>query len=104
MSKLEDMYLYVTMSDRTVWRIPVLVIAENRAAAYAEVDGVYFMDSLENDTRPLFEADDYEITDWACNNMNWSDVSPVAVQVDAPLPESNYQRDWTNAEMEVLES
>lgn len=89
--------LIVDMSDGTRWQIPVEVIARSRAAHYAhEFDGDIER-SLNEDTWPLFNIDDYEIEDWAKNNMNWSDVQPYAVRIHTDPVESAYERDWPNA-------
>jgi len=64
-------YMTVTMPDGSIYGVPVEMIAHNRAKHYAhEFDGD-IRASLEEDTLPLFESDDYEIQDWAVNNMNW---------------------------------
>jgi hypothetical protein len=89
--------LIVTMSDSTRWAVPVDVIARNRAAHYAhEFDGDVER-SLNEDTLPLFAVDDYEIEDWAKNNMNWSDVMGSAWRVESPSKEALYEDDWPNA-------
>jgi hypothetical protein len=45
--------------------------------------------------------DDYEIEDWAANNMNWVDVQAIAVKVS--IKEVNFQEGWVNGEKEVIE-
>ena len=66
-------YFTVELNDGSIWGVPVEMIARNRAAYYAdEFDGDVEA-SLKEDTLPLFEEDDYQIEDWAVNNMNWSD-------------------------------
>ncbi len=81
-----------------------MLIARNRATHYAkEFDGDVER-SLAEDTIPLFESDDYEIKDWAANNMNWSDVKREAKKLkDAmPLLPSDFHEAWVNGEKEVV--
>ena len=89
----------ITMGDGSVWSIPIMVIAENRADNYKhEFDGS-LEDSLAKDTIPLFTQDDYEIQDWARNNMNWCDVKKHAIQtyhVDC-----DYQDGWINGDVNI---
>lgn len=75
----------VQMGDGSVWGVPVEIIAKDRAQHYAhEFDGDIER-SLKEDTLPLFEQDEYEIEDWAVNNMNWSDFDGHQVKIkDAP--------------------
>jgi len=81
-------YLTVKMPDGSVYGVPVEMIARNRAAHYShEFDGDIER-SLKEDTIPLFESDDYEIQDWAVNNMNWSDFDGHQVNIsDASKPD-----------------
>lgn len=96
--------LRITMPDGSKWDIPVSVIALDRAKYYAreEFDGDVER-SLAEDTMPLFDSDDYEIEDWAANNMNWSDVEAFATKVNDPTEEIDYQEGWVNGEKEVVE-
>ena len=55
MKSILDKNYIVTMPDGSQWSVPVVVIATNRAASYAdEFDGDTAR-SLEEDTHPLFE-------------------------------------------------
>lgn len=91
----------VEMPDGSKWGVPVEMIARNRAAHYAdEFDGDVER-SLAEDTIPLFESDDYEIQDWAVNNMNWSDFDGHQVKVaDAPAPD--FQEAWLSGEKDFV--
>ena len=86
-------YMTVKMPDGSMWGVPVEMIARNRAEHYAsEFDGDVER-SLAEDTIPMLEADDYEIHDWAANNMNWSDFDGHQVKLaDAPAPD--FQDAW----------
>ncbi len=86
-------YMTVTMPDGSIYGVPVEMIARNRAAHYAhEFDGDIEL-SLEEDTYPLFESDDFEIEDWAVNQMNWCDFDGHQIKInDAPAPD--FQDAW----------
>lgn len=96
-----DKYYVVEMPDQSKWAIPVRIIAESRARYFAEADEISFEESLNNDTASLFASDDYEIHDWAANNMNWKDVKNQAIQVQQP--DIDYDDGWANGDYEVVE-
>lgn len=97
-----DKKLVVEFSNGEVYEIPVDVIAKNRAEYYYKSTNEFssIEESLQNDTIPLFE-DDYEITDWASNNMNWSDVSEYAVKVKTKS--ISYDEEWCNSIKNILD-
>lgn len=100
--KLEDLWMQVAMPDGTHWAVPVMAIAKDRAKSYADEFGNDVDRSLAEDTRPLFEEDSFEITDWAANNMNWSDVKDQAYQIEVDAKKVDYQEGWMNGEKEVI--
>lgn len=91
-------YLVVTMPDHSRWRIPAQFIAEHRARYYVEhyEDAPAFGDEVA-----IALSDDYELKDWASNNMNWADVVKVAERLPDEIVECDYARAWTNADKEV---
>ena len=89
-------YLTVEMPDGSIWGVPVEMIAKNRAAHYASEFGGDVERSLAEDTLPLFE-DDYEIQDWAVNNMHWSSFDGHHVKLRDALP-PDFLRVWMNGE------
>jgi hypothetical protein len=99
MDILDKKYV-VEMEDGSKWAVPVRIIAESRAAYYADADDISVEESLNDDTVPLFESDNYEIHDWAANNMNWKDVAKHAVQISPP--NVDYEDGWVNGAYEVL--
>ena len=99
---MKNKQLRITMPDNSVWDIPVMVIAEDRAAYYSHEYGGDIHKSLKEDTLPLFESDEYHIRDWASNSMNWSDVKDVAKMISSP--EIDYQEGWMNGDYEVISS
>lgn len=98
MSILDNEYI-VKMPDGSKWSVPIVVIAEHRAKIYAEIDGISFENSLNDDTIPLFEEDPYEIHDWASNNMNWNYVKIYAIRIDSP--DVDFQEGWINGDWEI---
>jgi hypothetical protein len=91
---------HITMEDGSVWSIPVMVIALNRASYYSEADGVSLDDSMDGDTVPLFLADPLEIEDWAKNNMDWEDVAADAQCIQGAS--IDFEDGWCNGEAEVV--
>jgi hypothetical protein len=92
----------IEMPDGSKWAVPVDVIARHRAAHYAhEFDGDIER-SLAEDTGPLFAGDQFEIKDWASNNMSWSDVRSVAMYLGTE--KSDYQEGWVNGAKSIFES
>jgi hypothetical protein len=75
----------LTALDGSKWHIPAALVAASYSAYY------------KGDA-----PDDSELTDWAQNNMNWSEVKTHSVQVEAP-DENNMEDSWANGEMEVVE-
>lgn len=100
MDILDKNYI-VEMEDGSKWAVPVRFIAEHRAKYFSEKDGVSLEESLEEDTVPLFDEDEYEIHDWAANNLNFSDVKDVAKMISPP--DVNYEDGWANGEYEIQE-
>jgi len=91
--------LVVTMSNGETWEIPVTVIAESRASYYSkEFDGDV-QESLIKDTLPLFSSDNYEIEDWAKNNMDWDDIEDEAKLISSTF---DYQEAWLDSEVSVI--
>ena len=91
-------YLLVTMPDNSIWSIPTRLIAENRNDYYLKVRGENAAD-VEAETEKLF-ADDYEVIDWAVNNMDWSDVADEAVL--AKRAKTDYQEGWLEGDKELI--
>lgn len=84
------------------YAIPVMIIAIDRARYYFN-KGEYISleQSLENDTLPLFVGDDYEIRDWASNNMNWSDVIDHAKLISRSKVDDP-QEFWCNGDWYIM--
>lgn len=65
-----------------VWRVPLLVIAEERARYYAKRDPDT---SFEEEVDYVME-DGFEGIDWYQNNMNFEDVAEHATLYTTPQP------------------
>jgi hypothetical protein len=92
----------VQMSDGSKWGVPVQMIAVNRATHYAPEFGGDVERSLNEDTLPLFEDDDYEIKDWAVNNMNWIDFDGHQVKI-AGAPAPDFQDGWMSGDKAIVD-
>lgn len=90
-------YMTVKMLDGSKWGVPVEMIARDRAKHYASEFGGDVERSLSEDTIPCFEADDYEIQDWAVNNMNWSDFNGHQVKLAEATP-ADFEEAWLSGE------
>lgn len=101
-----EKYLRVTMPNGSKYDVPALFIAKDRAQYYAEhdtgkIEGKEY-NEVYNEEIDIALEDDYEIIDWACNNMNWSDVKGIAIRVEEE-EKVDFQEGWCNGEKEVVE-
>lgn len=74
-------FINFTFPSGQVYQVPTDVIARDRAENYKDEFGGDVERSLEEDTKPLF-AEDYNVADWAENNMSWDDLAPHARLID----------------------
>ena len=94
--------MIVTMPDGSRWGVPVDVIARDRAKNYANEFGGDAERSLAEDTIPLFTESEFEIIDWAANNMNWDDVKTHASRMASSAVEPDYQEGWVNGDKQLV--
>lgn len=100
---IETKFLKVTMPDGSKWKVSIRVIAEHRARYFGSEPKHTFECALKN-TLELFEDDEYEVEDWASNNMDWSDVEKHAERIkDQGLSVEELQEGWVNGEKEIVE-
>ena len=91
-------YLRVTMPDGSKWDVPVMLIVHDRAKYYAETDPETSFDKeVEYGLK-----DEYEIQDWAANNMDWKDVV-LQAQIVNKSGKVDYQEGWINGDQEIIE-
>jgi len=102
---IENKFLKVSMPDGSKWKVPVRVIAENRAKYYlGKKEYSTLEESLKEDTLPLFEEDEFEVEDWASNNMDWEDVEKYAIQIKSnQMSNEDFQEGWVNGVKEIIE-
>ena len=98
---LFEKHLFLEMPDGLTYGVPLEIIARNRAEHYKDDFNGSVTKSLIEDTIPLFESDDYEIRDWASNNMNWSDVKIHTVVLKRKISDDEFQEVWMNGEYKV---
>ena len=98
-------FLRVTFSDGMVYDIPAELIAKARAEYYAKLDADRGEDYTKVYNEELKNAlkDDYELSDWAFNNMDWVDVSAYAVMVAQENKFVDYKKEWVNVKNEIIE-
>lgn len=92
--------IFITQYDRKVYRVPAIHVARSRADHYAvKVDGLP-PDSIGYWKEVEYAlSDEYELTDWMQNNMNWCDLEPFAVLVVTPKQEvPDYNENWSSAQ------
>jgi len=94
-----DKKLVITMEDNSKWSVPVRVIAENRAKYYQSKSDLSFESCMEAAIE-YFE-DEYEIEDWAANNMNWSDVEDIAQCLQ--FAQIDMEDGWCNGDKEIID-
>jgi hypothetical protein len=97
-------FLRVTFSDGKVYDIPAEFIAKTRAEYYAKLDaarGENYIKVYNKELKAGLE-DDYEICDWAFNNMDWADVKEQAVLLGQVAKTIDYEKEWVNVEHEVI--
>lgn len=70
------------------YAIPARLIAENRAEFFAARDhpnDERLRDAQRRkEIRRALEGDDFEIVDWAANEMSWEEVEPHAERLETP--------------------
>jgi len=93
--------LVVHFEDGKSFTVPAEFVAKNRADYYVSVDP----EASRIGEIEYALADEFELLDWARNNLNWVDVEDAAKpywESDNQLEET-YDAQWPNAEMEVQE-
>ena len=88
--------LVVTMRDGSEWTYSVMAIARDRARNYADEFGGDVERSLSEDTIPLFRESEFEIVDWAANNMNEDQITGFQSKPAPVLTDQDRQEGWVN--------
>ena len=93
-------YLQVEMPNGERWLVPLHIIADDRAKYFAKKDP----DTTYEEEYEYALSEEYEIFDWAANNMNWKEVKEYAKEGGRDqLTERGYQEGWCNGEKEIVE-
>lgn len=104
---MKKKYLIVTMPDNSQWKIPAKFIAEQRAEYYAtrdcEKDKSLNYSTVFTEEVKYALKNEYEIVDWAENNMNWCDVKDMATELPSKKKELDFEDEWSNVNKEVVE-
>lgn len=92
-------YVYLTMPDRSEWRLSVNVILDNYIKHNIDYNDMSEKEAKET-AIDLFESDSYEINDWLMNNMNWNEFSEHLFKISDPKT-PNYENDWNCSDVVV---
>lgn len=91
-------FIHVLLPTGHLYEIPTSVIAANRAAHYHEQfkDSEFpTLESAMQDTEELFE-DNFQVKDWALNNMNVDELMKDARLIRFTPPETDFDGgDWS---------
>lgn len=97
-------FMHLTTPRGLVYEIPTEIIAQHRAKIMRELHPSEFPDdaSAMEDTRELFD-DEYQIQDWAANNMNWPELGKHARLIRLlPSTDAWHEGEWTSHDTPAL--
>jgi hypothetical protein len=94
--------LELTALDGSKWVIPLTVIARNHGEYYAPIEHDGDIEKATAEALEMFESDEDAATDWAANNMNWSDVREHATMVKG-ADDTDMQDSWIEGDMVVID-
>ena len=99
---MKEKCLKVRFANGDLFAIPARIIAEDRATYYADLDG-YEVNSNEWEAEIITALnDEFEIEDWAGNEMNWDQLEPYAVKINTG--EFDYEDGWSDADIELTDT
>jgi hypothetical protein len=88
-------YLRITMPDGSKWDVPAEKVAHNRATHYQD-DG--YQEEFD-----YTMSSDFELKDWAADNMNWDEVEQFAKLAPITQEVVDFQEGWVNGAKEIVE-
>ena len=98
---MKEKCLRVRFSNGDLFAVPARIIAEDRANYYADLDG-YELHSNEWHAEIILALnDEFEIEDWAGNNMDWRDLEPYAEKLSED--EFDYEDQWQDVDIEMID-
>jgi len=81
---------YIRMNTgREIYRLPLIIVATDRAEFYAGHDGFEKGSKEWKEEIDFIMEDDYEGIDWLMNNMNLSEVKPFMEKVEDSTQEDD---------------
>lgn len=95
-AKPDTRKIRVVMPDQSEWLVPVVLVINDRHNYYLGLKGDHYHEKLMEESEAL---ENWEIRDWAENNMNWDDVKEFAT-MDRPSS-VDYQDGWVNGEKRI---
>lgn len=90
-----DAQFIVQMPDYSYWGVPCQIIVDSRDEYYKK-DKEDTVKYIRRNT-----LSEYEISEWASNNMDWKDVKEYAVFIKKDEEEFDFQEGWTNGDNEI---
>lgn len=85
----------VKMEDGSIWQVPAQIIADSRDE--------YYKNEKEDTIKYIKNGElvEYDLIDWAQNNMSWIHVSEYAEKVESSKC-IDFQEGWINGENEIV--
>ena len=77
--------LIVQFQNGEKWSVPAQIVADSRDENYKDE---------KEDTIGFIKAgtlEEFDLEDWAANNMNWEDVSPYAMKIEEASEPFDYR-------------
>ena len=99
-------YLIVEFSDRKRYATPTEFIADHRAKIIAKEEfdrgwGKY--STIYDEEFDFAMEDETELIEHASYSMDWKDVKDQATLIEIKVEPTDYDKEWTNAKMEIAE-
>jgi len=92
---MTDRMIVVDFSNGDSYSIPATFVANKIAEYYCGKEDVVYNEEFER-----AYLDDYSLTDWLSNNMNWSDVEHVSKRLGQKV--CKHEEEWPNAKKTVI--
>lgn len=93
-------YYAVKMENGETWGVPAEKIADIYAKDYAE-SGEDYQENFDA-MMEWFDKKDYEFSDYAKNNIDWSDIKDSAVLLSKDEEDFDYEDGWMNGESKYI--
>lgn len=97
-------YIYLTFEDQSVWRLPLEIVARNKAEYYHERDSQTTAGNIYEDEYNFVMTDDFEGIDWMQNAMEWDEISDHLELVESAPVDDRRSLEFPNMDSEIKES